>query len=536
MLVELAVRDLGVVSALRVDLAAGMCAVTGETGAGKTLIIEAIGLLLGARSDAARVRPGADAAVVEGRFVDGDDETVLRRVVPAQGRSRCYVDGQLATLTELAERGGAFVEIHGQHAQQALLRPKAQRDALDRFGGVDTGPYLEARRQLRAIEDEIEALGGDDRARARELDLVRFQVAEIDGADLTDPDELAVLAEREDLLADATRSREVGAAAGELLGADDGATDLVARAAALIADHRAFAPVSERLVAVAAELGDCAAEVRSLTDGVSEDPEQLDEVRRRRQSLLELRRKYGDTIADVIAFGEEARGRLEELEGRDARAAALESELAAAVDRLDAEAAALAAARAAAAPGLAAAVEERLADVGLPSATFDVEVGGVDGSEVQFTLAANRGMEAASLTKVASGGELSRVMLAIHQVLSAGPPTMVFDEVDAGIGGVTAAAVGASLARLARERQVLVVTHLPQVAACADLQVSVRKDSDDRMTTSTVTVLDTEERVVELARMLSGSPDSEAAHEHARELLTASGRIDSGGRRGRGSG
>jgi len=522
MLVELAVRDLGVVSSLRVDLGPGMCAVTGETGAGKTLIVEAIGLLLGARSDAGRVRPGAAEAVVEGRFVDGDRETVLRRVVPAKGRSRCYVDGNLATLAELTAAGAGLVEIHGQHAQQVLLRPRAQRDALDRFGRIDTEPYRAARTGVRELAAELEALGGDERERARELDLVRFQVAEIDAAALDDPDELDVLAQREELLAGATEARAHGTAAAGLLGTDDGAADLVARAIARLSDHPVFEPIVTRLRSLAVEVGDCAAELRALTDGLQDDPEQLAAVRARRQSLLELRRKYGDTIAEIVAYGDEARARVEELEGRDARAAALEHELAAAQERLRKEAEALAVARSDAAPQLAAAVLACLEEVGLAHARFEVRVDGDDGGDVQFLLAANKGMEPAPLAKVASGGELSRVMLGVHRVLSAGPATMVFDEVDAGIGGVTAAAVGASLARLAEERQVLVVTHLPQVAACADVQLSVRKDSDDTMTTSTATVLDEDERVVELARMLSGQPDSEAAHRHARELLVSS--------------
>ncbi len=522
MLVELAVRDLGVVSSLRVDLGPGMCAVTGETGAGKTLIVEAIGLLLGGRADAARVRPGATEAVVEGRFVVGDDETVLRRVVPAKGRSRCYVDGNLATLAELGEAGHGLVEIHGQHAQQVLLRPKAQRDALDRFGRIDVDPYRAARAAVRDLAAELEALGGDERERARELDLVRFQVAEIDAAGLSDPDELDALEQREELLAGATEARADGTVAAGLLGTDDGASDLIARAIAQLSSHPVFEPVSARLRSLAVEAGDCAAELRALTDTLQDDPEQLAGVRARRQSLLELRRKYGDTIDEIIRFADEGRARVEELEGRDARAAALEGQLAAARERLAKEAEALAVARRDAAPGLAAAVLACLEEVGLAHARFEVQVDGPDGGDVQFLLAANKGMEPAPLNKVASGGELSRVMLAVHRVLSAGPPTMIFDEVDAGIGGVTAAAVGASLARLATERQVLVVTHLAQVAACADVQLSVRKDSDDTMTTSTATVLDEEERVVELARMLSGQPDSEAAHRHARDLLVSS--------------
>ena len=220
MLVELAVRDLGVIAELRLLLGPGMTAVTGETGAGKTMVVDAIELLVGGRADPLLVRAGADEAWVEGRFVRGDDEIVVARAVPRSGRSRAYLDGRLATVAELSETGAVFVDLHGQHAHQSLLHPSAQRDALDRFGRVDLEPLRAARRAVQALVDELATMGGDERSRARELDLVRYQVAEIDAAGITGPDENAELEALEDQLADAAAHRDAAAGAVELLSGD----------------------------------------------------------------------------------------------------------------------------------------------------------------------------------------------------------------------------------------------------------------------------------------------------------------------------
>jgi DNA repair protein RecN (Recombination protein N) len=542
-LVELAVRDLGVIAELRLVLGPGMTVVTGETGAGKTMVVDAIELLVGGRADPMLVRTGADEAWVEGRFVrsagaheaaDAPDEVVIARAVPRSGRSRAYIDGRLATASELAALGAMLVDLHGQHAHQSLLHPAAQRDALDRFGGIDLAPLRAARVTVHDLVDELAGLGGDERARARELDLVRYQVDEIEAAAITGADEDDELEAEEDALADAAAHRQAAAAAVAALSGngDDAALDGTASASgavgvalAAVAGRRPFGPAEERLRALAAEVVDISAELRSGGEAIDEDPERLEQVRARRQLLRELRRKYGETLADVVAEGERLRLRLAELEGHDKRAAELDAELARAREIEAAAAAEVAAARRAAAPELAARIQANLAELAMAKAVVAIEVGGAGpGDDVEVLLAANPGTPPLPLAKVASGGELARTMLALRLVLTDAPPTLVFDEVDAGIGGAAAVAVGRALARLGHQHQVLVVTHLPQVAAYADAQVRVAKQSDDAATVSHASLLDRGERVIELSRMLSGQPDSDAARVHAAELLaTAAG-------------
>jgi DNA repair protein RecN (Recombination protein N) len=525
-LVELAVRDLGVIADLRLMLSKGMSVLTGETGAGKTMVVDAIELLVGGRADPVLVRAGADEAWVEGRFVSGDDEeVVLARAIPRNGRSRAYVDGRLATVSGLAEVGARLVDLHGQHAHQSLLGGAAQRTALDRFGDVDLAPLQAARDEVRRISTELAGLGGDERARAREIDLLRYQVAELDAAGLTDADEDERLAEEEEVLADATAHREAAAVAVAALSDEGGASDPLGAAIASVAGRQPFATLEGRLRALSAEVADVAVELRSTAEAIDEDPGRLAALRERRQMLFDLRRKYGDSLAEVLDEAERLRARLDELEDHDRRAAALDAELAAARQNEAAVAAVVAAARRAAAPHLATAVEAHLRELAMPRARLEVRVDGPDpADDVVFLLAANPGSDPLPLSKVASGGELARAMLALRLVLTSAPPTLVFDEVDAGIGGSAAVAVGRALAKLGDDHQVLVVTHLPQVAAYADDHVQVAKQSDEHATVSQVSVLDHEQRVIELSRMLSGQPDSATARRHAEELLlTAAG-------------
>jgi len=539
-LLELAVRDLGVIPDLRLTLSQGMSAVTGETGAGKTMVVDAIELLVGGRADPLLVRTGADEAWVEGRFLlraedrdvvgeYGDDledvEVILARAVPRNGRSRAYVDGRLATVANLAEVGARLVDLHGQHAHQSLLSPAAQRAALDKFGGVDLEPLEAARQAVKDIEAELAKLGGDERARAREIDLLRYQVEELEQAAIAGPDEDEQLAAEEEVLADASAHREAAAVATAALTDEGGATDPLGAAIAAIAGRVPFEAQEQRLRALAAELADVAVEVRGAAEAIDDDPARLEALRERRTLLFDLRRKYGETLADVLAEWEQLGARLAELEDHDRRAAQLDAALADAQRAYADAAATVALARRAAAPKLAEAVEANLRELAMPNARLDVRVEGEDpGDDVVFLLAANPGTEPAPLSKVASGGELARAMLALRLVLTAAPPTLVFDEVDAGIGGSAADAVGRALAKMARGHQVLVVTHLPQVAAYADAHVQVAKTSDEHATVSKATVLAHEDRVVELSRMLSGQPDSDTARRHAEELLaTASG-------------
>jgi len=519
MLGELAVRDLGVIRDLRLVLGPGMTAVTGETGAGKTLIVEAIELLVGGRADPTMVRHGADEATVEGRFLIDDDEVVLRRVVPHQGRSRAYVDGRLATASELAEWGRRLVDLHGQHDHQSLLSTPVQRAALDRFGGVDLEPLHLARKALAELDAQLAELGGDPRERARELDLLRFQAEELVGAGLDDPDEDDELEREEDRLGDAVAHREALAAALEAVDIDDGSGAGLARAVAALDGRRPFAAEAIRLRSLAAELTDIASELRAAGDQVEEDPERLDEVRARRRLLHELRRKYGEDLSEVMAYRDEITARVGTLADRDRLAAELD-------ERRDDALAAIAdaehevgVARRRAAPDLATATQAHLVELAMAKAVVEVSVGDDPGDDVTFLLAPNAGSPPLPLARVASGGELARTMLALRLVLSEAPPTLVFDEVDAGIGGTAATAVGRSLAALGSDHQVLVVTHLPQVAVFGDAQVGITKAEADDAVITIATVLDEGARSVELARMLSGSPDSSTARQHADELL-----------------
>lgn len=523
MLTELVVRDLGVIHELSLVLGPGMTAVTGETGAGKTLIVGAIDLLTGGRADASLVRPGADEAEIEGRFVHDDEEIVVRRVIPRDGRSRVYLDGRLATVGALSEHGAHLVDLHGQHAHQSLLKGPVQRGALDRFGAIDTSALAALVDDLRAVDAALEELGGDERARAREIDLLQHQVDEIEAAGIADADEDARLDREEDLLADATAHREAAGVAQGLLDADGSAAGGVAEALAALDGRAPFDDLATRLRSVAAELADLAAEVRDRAEQIDDDPERLGALRERRALLRELRRKYGDDLAEVESFAREAGERLAELRSHDARAAALDVRRGELSSALAKEQARVRAARAAAAPRLAEAVEGHLAGLAMAGARLAVDVDGPAGDDVRFLLAANAGHDPQPLAKVASGGELARTMLALRLVLSAGPPTLVFDEVDAGIGGSAAATVGNSLAALADTHQVLVVTHLAQVAAVADHHVAITKQAVEGSTVSAATLLDREARITEVSRMLSGSPDSDAAREHAIELLGAGG-------------
>ena len=531
MLTELHIENLGVIERLDLVLGPGLTALTGETGAGKTMLVEAIELLVGGRADTSVVRHGADEARVDGRFVDASGtETVLSRVIPASGRSRAYVDGRLATVSSLADAAGDMVDLHGQHAHQSLLSVATQRSALDRFGRVDLGPLRAARARLTEIDAALAALGGDERARAREIDLLRFQVGELDAAGITDPDEDERLDVEESVLADAVGHREAGALAHAALGDDDGARDAVGRALGAIDGRAPFSDLSARLHDVLAELDDVIAGVREVADSIDESPDRLEEVRLRRQLLVDLRRKYGDDLSAVMAFHSESEDRLRELESYEQRAAELDARRTAALADERAAATAVGAARRAAAEPLAARVEAHLHDLAMANAAVAVEVGehadDHPGDRVRFLLAANPGSPVLPLTRVASGGELARAMLALRLVLSEeaggaegnGADTLVFDEVDAGIGGEAAQAVGAALAGLARHHQVLVVTHLAQVAAAADHQVSVSKRVRSGATFASAAVLTADERVDEIARMLSGS-SSDSAREHARELL-----------------
>ncbi len=571
MLAELVVADLGVIHHASVLLGDGMTVITGETGAGKTLIVEAIELLLGARPDPTLVRSGADEARVDGRFVVGDAEVVLSRVVPRMGRARAYVDGRPVPVGVLAERASGLIDLHGQHAHQTLLAPGSQRDALDAYGGIDDSDLREARSKRRTLLLDRAALGGDERARAREIDLLSFQLAELHAAGLSDPDEDERLAGEEDLLTGAQAHREALSGAIESLAGDEGVLTLLGTVRQLLGGKTPFAPEADRIRNAASDLDDVANELRSRLARLDDDPGRLAELRERRHLLRQLRRKYGESIAAMLAFQADTRQRLDELQRHDERAATIDEELRQMAKAERRARDLITKLRREAAEPFAASVREHLGRLALGNARFHVavltddEAGdaagvadtdlGVDDSKVVFEFSANPGSDLAPLAKVASGGELARVMLALQLALinrgkagavgarnlgSSVLSALVFDEVDAGIGGETALSVGDALAELGAGRQVLVVTHLAQVAASADAQIHVRKaveaDAGGRaMTRTTVSKLSEAERVGEVARMLAGDPASPAALRHA-EVLLASRRSRRGADPGRARG
>ena len=547
-LVELTVTDLALIDRLRLELGPGLNVITGETGAGKSLLIDALGLALGARADTSLVRHGAETARVEALFDRLPEPLIAAREVAASGRSTARIDDDTVTAARLADEVGPLVEIHGQHDQQRLLDERWQRDLLDAFGG-HTGQraaMAEAVGRWRANRAALAELQIDPRELTRRLELLEHEAAEIAAARLR-PGE-----------ADEIRTRLAAAQHGEaiargsavlheaLLGEGTGAREVAAialrEARGLARVDGRFEPLAERLAGLEAELEDVAADARGLAETVDHDPSALAALEERLGLIYGLERRYGDDEAAVIEHGERATAeaaRLVNLEGERARR---ETEAAALLGTVAAVAGELSAARAEAARALTAAVGDVLLELGFPPGVFEVALGRrtadndepaieLDGDAVVFDaagadhivyrLAPNPGEPARPLARIASGGELSRVALAIKQVLAEADetPTLVFDEVDTGIGGRSADPVGRSLWALARRHQVLCVTHLPQIAAHADVQFRITKRERDGRTVTQVERLDREGRIVELAQMLGGGSEGPAALASARELL-----------------
>jgi len=541
-LVELHLRDVGVVDDVTLALGPGLTVVTGETGAGKTMVVNALELLRGARSDADQVRRGAPSLLVEARFEplpasaadwpdDGAQDLVVSREVAAGGRSRARVAGRLAPVSALADVLGEVVELHGQSDSARLAAPTVQRELLDRAGGPPLAAALSAYRTgydaWRAAEAELAGLLDDARDRAREADRLAFELDEIDAVAPEPGEEDGLGAE----LARLEHAESLSAAAQEAAAtvADDGgARDALGAAVAALRGVAAIDPelaaLHERAEGLAAEAQDLAFELRAYAGRTEGDPQRLEVVRTRRAALAGLTRKYGPDAAAVATYADEARARLRALRGGEDRRSELDVELVRLADEVRTSGAALRALRTETGARLASAVDGHLAELAMAAARTTVDVSpaepGPHGSDrVTFLLAANAGEPALPLGKAASGGERSRVALALRLALAAADdtPVLVFDEVDAGIGGAVAREVGAKLARLAQGRQVLCVTHLAQLAAFADAHVVVTKSMVGDRTVAAVRSLVEDERVAELSRMLSGA-DSEAAARHAAEL------------------
>lgn len=568
MLEEIRIRSLGVIDESVLELGPGFTAITGETGAGKTMVVTALGLLLGGRADSGAVRRGARQARVEGVVaVDSlpsvaevveelggeveDGRVVLARQVHAEGRSRAFAGGAGVPATALGTLADSLVAVHGQSDQHRLLRAGAQREALDRFAGPDAtaalAEFAALYDELRRTDTELHDVVESARERAREADLLRFGLEEIEKVS-PQPGEDLSLAEEESRLGFADTLRGAAEQARSALSSDDGGPDALSVVGAArrlldgVREHDSqAAALADRLAEVSYLLSDLAADVASYASGLDTDPHRLASVSERRAALTALTRKYGETIDEVLAWSQTAAHRLVDLEGTDEHIEALRARRAELLERLGEVGAALSGLRRQAAVHLAAAVSEELTSLAMPHATLTIDVTQQDSpdgvpvgdrclkmtatglDEVEFLLAANVGSEPRPLHKGASGGELSRVMLGLEVALAGTNPvpTFVFDEVDSGVGGKAAVEIGRRLAMLARTAQVVVVTHLPQVAAFADRHVVVAKSEDGRITTSGLTVLDDEGRVRELSRMLAGLEDSETARAHAQELLEA---------------
>ena len=561
MIEELAIRDLGVISAARLPIGPGFTALTGETGAGKTMVVTALGLLLGARADSGAVRTGAGQAVVEGSWLVPPDGPVADRVreaggeldpvdeagaallvsrsVSAEGRSRAVVGGRGVPVGLLEELGQRLVVVHGQSDQLRLRSAQAQREAVDRFGGAELGELLAGYQQgygeWQTARAELDALTAERDRRLREAEELRLALAEIEelAPQRGEDAELAALAERlgnlEELRAAAAQAQEAVSAPFDAGGPD--ATALVEEARRAVeraaAHDPALAPALDALQSARVALEDASAHLAAYLDSLdADDGRRLESVQERRAALAALTRRHGRELDEVLDWYDRAGLRLVELDGDSDRISLLQSSVEQRAALLDGLAARLTELRRAAGDRLAAAVTAELAALAMPDARLQVEVaerelGATGRDQVAILLQPHPGAEPRPLGRGASGGELSRVMLALEVVLAGSDPvpTFVFDEVDAGVGGASAIEVGRRLARLAEHAQVIVVTHLAQVAAFARNHLAVVKSGDGGITVSDVRRLDGEERVAEMARLLSGLPDSATGLEHARELL-----------------
>ena len=539
---ELHIGGFGVIEEASLELAPGLNVLTGETGAGKTMVTGAIALALGSRATQGLVRAGARSLSVEARFVlvdppvevaewVEDGELILARTIMADGKNRASLNGRLAPASALSTAGSPLVEIHGQNQAERLASPAAQMAFVDRFAGVEHLALLDRYRHIHAAlgaaREALADLDREARERERQKDLLGYQVREIETAGVT-AGEGEALEEEERRLANAERILELAAVAEAALGEDGTATDRVhegaeAMRAASTLDTRA-ANLAGRLASLAAESDDVLSEVRRYRESVELDPARLAQVRDRIQALKGLERKYGDGEEGILRYLAEARNTLAGLEGEEGRRAELGAEIAALSDDQARLAAEVSEHRQDAAPRLARLLTGELQELGMSGANLDVGLRplgdpGTDGAEVvEFLFSGGPSQPQLALGKVASGGELSRTMLACRSVMADvdDVPTLVFDEVDAGIGGRAAVAVAKRLGALARHRQVLVVTHLAQIAAKADRHFVVAKEKG----TATVRPVDGDERVAELARMLSGTV-GETSLAHARELIGA---------------
>jgi len=552
MLRALAIRDMAIIRTLEVEFCPGLSVLTGETGAGKSIVIGALGAVLGGRVGADLVRSGASRAIVDAVFdIAGsqeaqagvaqmgfdaaDGELALTREITDTGKSSARISGRPATVGQLRQIGEWLVDLHGQHEHQALLNPRRHMAFLDEWAGPDhldlAARTSRAWRRLKDLEGELRGIQTDARERLRLADLYRFQANEIRSASLvTGEDER--LGDELRRLRNVERLRDgiVGVLASLGDGGRDAVSDVVASAAREIETvatlDATLEPVSSALISVRYDLEEAVRALAAYLDHLEADPNRLDSVQERLATISDLKRKYGATVEEVNAFADDAEQRLDALEQGEARTDQLNEAIARARAESDALMRELGAARRDAAHRFEGAVTSELNQLAMDRALFRVDIGDAPPAEngsdaVEFMLAPNPGEPLRPLAKIASGGEISRVMLAIKSATASRSPlpTMVFDEVDVGIGGRTAGVVGEKMRGLATSAQVICITHLPQIAVYADTQYAIRKVDEEGRSVVQIAALDAEGRVEELARMLAGADVTDAARDHVREML-----------------
>ena len=560
MLTELRIRNFAIIESVTLPLGEGFNVLSGETGAGKSIIVGALGLLLGERASADLIRSGADKATVEGVFdISGardiaaladergieieEDTLVLRREIASSGRGRAWINGATVTATVLAEIGRQLVNLHGQHDAQMLLDGESQRRILDAFGGAESesGLVRDAHGELSGIRREIASLSSRRVEAERRSDYLRHVAREIEDARLS-PGEETRLEDEARVLENADELRTLATGLSDLLSGEEASvlTQLGGAQRPLTAIQRidpSTARLQELFDAGFYALQELSRSVEHYAAAVDLDPARLGEVRQRRDRLFGLLKKYGPALENVIETGRSARAELDLIDTAQFDLANLTARETDARTRLAAGAAKLSRMRASAGKKLAKAVDALLPELGMPDGRLSVALLGRDepgpegAEDVEFRVALNVGHEDRPLARVASGGELSRVMLALKTILAKvdDVPTLIFDEVDAGIGGRVGLQVGDTLRRVAKEHQVFVISHLPQIAARAHHHIVVAKGAKGGVTTADITVLDGTNRVAEIARMLGGDPESKVSRAHARELIeSATETVDAG--------
>lgn len=570
MLADITITDLGVIHHATAELSTGLTVLTGETGAGKTMVVTGLRLLAGSRADASRVRTGADKAVVEGSFLadelsigaqqavaelvesgggaaDENGEYLVARTVSVQGRSKAHLGGRSVPAAKLAEFSSYVLAIHGQNDQLRLLAPEQQRAALDRYAPENVRllqNYQQHYREWKKLQRDLKVRTESRRELAQEVDRLQFAIDEIEQI-APEPGEDEQLIQRIRRLQDVDSLREQAMAAltaidgPEAAGGEDGFTEtdpastLLGQAESAVRDSEdpQLAAIADKLGEITTQLGEISAELGGFLGELPADPDELEASLQRQHELKTLTRKYAPTISEVITWKDEASVRLSSIDTSAQALEELQKQVKVAEKDMRAAASELTAARRSAAVELEKAVTAEIQGLAMPKARLEVAVREIAPSEygadeVELLLAPNDAARAQPLSTAASGGELSRVMLALEVIISAGTTgaTMVFDEVDAGVGGRAAVEIGRRLARLAVHNQVIVVTHLPQVAAYADTHLHVAKEVTDETVTSGVLTLDHDQRVEELARMLAGLDDTATGRAHAAELLEKASR------------